>query len=205
LSQNIDAEHQLMWRISSPDLENDSYIYGTMHLNDERVFNFSDSVYAKIEACKYFSLEVHPDTMTKVLLVDPFNTTINNSFEEALYDDESEDFIEFQKELEDKTGIDFSGFSRENLELVPLLMDKLFKKGKDRNTFLDAHLYHIARHLKKDIVGLETLEDQRLHLSGFSKEGKINLPDIISMRKERKLIFQHDRYLFKRKSPRVVR
>ncbi len=161
-AQDYDPDHQLLWRISGPELEQESYLFGTMHLRDPRVFNLSDSIYVKIEECKTFALEVHPDTMVKSLIIDPFNAQVENSIEKWFEEeDQTEELDEIRRELKEKTGLDFGGMSKDNAELLPFFLKKIFKKNKDKNTFLDAHLYHIARILGKDIIGLETLEDHR--------------------------------------------
>lgn len=184
--QRIEPENKLLWRISSPDNEQDSYIYGTMHVNDARVFNFSDSVYVKIEECKYFALEVHPDTIVKNLIIDPFNNRINAKLESSFNEEEKSLYEEFIDEVENDINIDLSFFSKESLELLPLLKDKIFRKNKDKNTFLDAHLYHIAKLLNKNIVGLESMEDQFLTLNKIKISEDLEFPDIIKIGEERK-------------------
>ena len=189
-SQKVDPEHKLLWRISSPSLDQDSYLFGTMHVKDKRVFNFTDSLYLKIEECKYFALEVHPDTLSKILIVDPLNAQFDAALEEKMYEDELEEFTE---ELEEDTGIDFSNISSDNLDLIPILFKKLFKKGKDKNTILDAHLYHIAKVLRKDIIGLESIRDHKRALRSIThteeEEEGPNLPELIAKSK------QYDRIL----------
>ena len=44
-AQEVDMRHQLLWEISGNGLDSPSYIYGSFHHNDRRLFNFSDSVY----------------------------------------------------------------------------------------------------------------------------------------------------------------
>ncbi len=171
-AQEAPAQHQLLWQISSPDLAHTSYLYGTMHIADERVFNFSDSLYLRIASCKNFALEIHPDSMNKYLIVDPFNQAVNNNLEK-LYEDIDEELKEdINKELKERTGIELSNISEENKDLIPLLMEKGFKKNEDKNTFLDAHLYHIARILEKNIVGLESIDNHKKALKSNASETK---------------------------------
>lgn len=173
-AQKSDPDHKLLWRIISPTEAQESYVYGTMHVEDSRVFKFTDSLYVKIEECKHFALEVHPDSMIKTLIVDPFNASVNQSFLDEM---ESEELIEINKEIEEKTGINLEGIVEENRDLIPLLLDKIFKKEKDKNTFLDAHLYHIARILEKNIVGLESISDHKKALDAITSEK----PDLKTM------------------------
>ena len=38
------SNYELLWRIDGPGMTSPSYLFGTMHLTDKRVFEFSDSV-----------------------------------------------------------------------------------------------------------------------------------------------------------------
>jgi uncharacterized protein YbaP (TraB family) len=48
----------LLWRISGHGLSKPSYLFGTLHLQDKRLFNFGDSLYQSIEAVDGFALEI---------------------------------------------------------------------------------------------------------------------------------------------------
>ena len=50
----------LLWRISGSGLQKPSYLYGTMHLKDRRLFFFGDSVYKSLEASEGFAMEIDP-------------------------------------------------------------------------------------------------------------------------------------------------
>ncbi|HXB96044.1 MAG TPA: TraB/GumN family protein, partial [Puia sp.] len=44
-------------------MEKPSYLYGTIHLNDKRLFVFDDSVYRAIEKTEGLAIEVNPDEL----------------------------------------------------------------------------------------------------------------------------------------------
>jgi uncharacterized protein YbaP (TraB family) len=48
----------LLWRISGNGLTKPSFLYGTMHLQDKRLFNFGDSLYQSLEKVEGFALEI---------------------------------------------------------------------------------------------------------------------------------------------------
>ena len=50
--------NSLLWRISGQGLVAPSYLYGTMHLTDRRLFNFPDSLYHSLEQSAGFAAEV---------------------------------------------------------------------------------------------------------------------------------------------------
>lgn len=47
-SQRYDPDNQLLWQISGKGLKKPSYLYGSYHSNDNRLFKFSDSTYAAL-------------------------------------------------------------------------------------------------------------------------------------------------------------
>lgn len=62
------VQHQLLWEISGNGLTKPSYLYGTMHVQDRRAFEFSDSVLVKFQGCTAFAAEVLLDTAMRHLL-----------------------------------------------------------------------------------------------------------------------------------------
>lgn len=65
------AEHQLLWRVTHPDLRDTSYVFGTMHVRDRRAFGFGDSLLPLMRRCRTFASEVDfnelADTLAKHL------------------------------------------------------------------------------------------------------------------------------------------
>lgn len=53
----VENEKQLLWEISHPKLNEKSYIFGTIHSNDKRVFDLADSVYILMDKAKMIVLE----------------------------------------------------------------------------------------------------------------------------------------------------
>jgi uncharacterized protein YbaP (TraB family) len=49
---------QLLWEISGNGLEKNSYLYGTMHLGDERIYQFNDSLMPLFDKCDVFAGEI---------------------------------------------------------------------------------------------------------------------------------------------------
>ena len=57
IAQNQNPENQLLWEISGNGLKNKSYLFGSFHTNDRRVFKFSDSTYIALHQAKAIVLE----------------------------------------------------------------------------------------------------------------------------------------------------
>ena len=56
-TQVIQPGHQLLWEISGNGLKKKSYLFGSLHSNDRRVFNFSDSTYIVLQKTETVVLE----------------------------------------------------------------------------------------------------------------------------------------------------
>ena len=56
-SQTIKENHELLWEISGNGLTNSSYLFGSLHSNDKRLFNLSDSTYYALHKANVISLE----------------------------------------------------------------------------------------------------------------------------------------------------
>ena len=56
-SQSYNVKGNLLWEISSPN--GISYLFGTLHSNDKRLFEFPDSVYESFLSSKKLAVEVN--------------------------------------------------------------------------------------------------------------------------------------------------
>ncbi len=57
LSQNGSVSKQLLWEISRDGVKEKSYLFGTLHSNDKRIFELSDSTYTLLDKAKLIVLE----------------------------------------------------------------------------------------------------------------------------------------------------
>ena len=56
-AQNLVTNHQLLWQITGKDLRKPSYLFGSYHSNDSRVFKLSDSTFSALLAAEAVVLE----------------------------------------------------------------------------------------------------------------------------------------------------
>lgn len=147
----------LLWRISGMGLAKPSYLYGTIHLQDKRVFRFADSVLLALESCSLFAAEVRLDTLVSEIIEMMYDTTKGKRLKDVLT----------QKELDSLTPI-----ISEALSIPPRSVPKLragvlhyfFTSGLfrrvDKDMILDAYLLGLARTLRKSLHALEPLSNQ---------------------------------------------
>ena len=57
VAQYVNIEKQLLWEISGNGLKEKSYLFGTLHSNDKRIFDLADSVYYALDKANLIILE----------------------------------------------------------------------------------------------------------------------------------------------------
>jgi len=58
LQLNFNTTNQLLWEVKKKGQKKPSYVFGTIHLNDSKLFKFSDSVYYAFNNTVFFSPEI---------------------------------------------------------------------------------------------------------------------------------------------------
>ena len=165
--------YNILWRIEGKGLTKPSYLFGTMHVKDNRAFRFSDSVMLAIQSCRAFALEVHPDTLIKKMF-----TTLNDqdsirNVRKWLTDAE---YNKLAKRFKEK-----NGFPIGNLD--PIRIEAMMKPEKikpdDKKSFVDAYLYGIARSMNKNIFGLENTSEKFEEYYGNESDLKTRVQDLV--------------------------
>jgi uncharacterized protein YbaP (TraB family) len=157
----------LLWRISGNGLEKNSFLYGTMHLQDKRLFYFTDSLYHYLEQAEGYALEID--------LREFMDSVIQKAINEK--EDEIIDRKRLSRSSERKKIIDSlvqnvvkrkDKASKKELEKIRQEKTKKAIKNREMPTIMDAYLYGIARRQGKWLGGIEDIQDQ---LSLFDELG----------------------------------
>ena len=147
------SQYTLLWKISGKGMTKPSFLFGTMHVEDKRVFHFSDSVMLAIQSCPRFALEVQPDSAIN----DLFNLMSNSNEEDLKKMLTNDEYRKLEKKFKEKNGY---SIGKTNPLMLESLMEHNDKNAGDRQSFVDAYLYGIARTLNKKIYGLEDAASQ---------------------------------------------
>lgn len=164
--------HTLLWRITGKGLQKPSYLYGTIHLNDKRLFQFGDSLYQAIEHSEGLAIEVNPDEMAAYF--------VNQLFDQLESGKKLQDvlgkkyFASHKKALSKKFGKPAEDISAsEVFKEKNKWMGEYFRKG-EMPTFMDAYLYNIARRQGKWLGGIEDIGDQTGLMSDLIDQSDVN-------------------------------
>lgn len=172
----------LMWRISGKGLTAPSYLYGTMHLADKRLFNFPDSLYAAIEKSDGYAMELDPDSLILAHLEENEKEDKKTLLKSEI---SAKDFAAarkrlqevFKKPAEKVTAYEFRQYCEDPTNILDA-------KNK-MQTVMDAWLFNTARRQGKWVGGIEDVADQlpykdnassssyiKEFVQGFQKEKK---------------------------------
>jgi uncharacterized protein YbaP (TraB family) len=145
----------LLWRISSDKLDEDSYLYGTIHIQDKRVFAYGKEVSDAFNSSKAYAMEVvideiPQDEMKALMLLE--KKTLKDLYSE-------EDYQILDKYCKEKMGMGIAIFDK----MKPFFLSSQLMQmdlPKDMPLALDADFLSKARKSDKIILGIEKLKDQ---------------------------------------------
>ncbi|MGN6353190.1 MAG: TraB/GumN family protein [Parafilimonas sp.] len=148
----------LLWRISGNGFQKPSYLFGTLHLTDERIFNLGDSVYHAIEKADGFAMEIDPEQFTPFVIDEAKKKTMETiRLKDMMQKDE---YKKYGRILAKKLGK-----NADEITTADILHEKnkwiqeSYSTGR-MQSFLDVYLFDIARRQGKWTGGVEDLEDQ---------------------------------------------
>lgn len=156
------TKHSLLWQISGKNLVEPSYLFGTMHVRDNRAFRNIDFLEQCIQSCSAFAAEFDLKDADPQQLQAAARLPNGRSLEDYLNP-------RIYKKLAHLI-LKETGHSLEHLKYnAPILIFNLISESQfqqDNAVALDSALYNFAQEAGKELMGLETFQEQ---MSVFSK------------------------------------
>lgn len=196
LAQNPDkdqyqpSEATLLWRINSLNGNAPSYLYGTMHLQDKRLFYFTDSLYASLKSVEGFAGELDMNDMNELV-----TSWVKQKADRVAPVSFLKDHIttaqkkKYRLALEKKFNKKLDAITLTELKSAADNWTECFRKDDDMPTFVDAFLYGIAKREDKWVGALEQIEDQ-LKANPEDIEEKIK-SSLLTDKEKRKIMEQY--------------
>ncbi len=145
----------LFWEISGNGLTKNSYLYGTMHVNDKVSFHLSDSFFKNLLNSDIVANESNPETWTDLSdLMKGDNFNLYNKFYTEFYL-----FPTTKENIKTLFNNDSSRFFRSMLSGV-----EGEQADFQENTVLDMFIFQTGKKYKKKIVGLENAKESILSI-----------------------------------------
>ncbi len=165
-----DLKPSLLWKISHDSLTTTSYLYGTMHLPDSRVIELFDSIGNKIEHCEAVAVELVLNASDAFAMMPQM----------VMKDSTLRDFYtpqEFER---------VNSVAKEELGLLGMFSNKMkpifisstiqqMRFGGDIKYVVDQYVQDEAKRLNKELIGIETMEEQMSALTGMSLQQQADM------------------------------
>jgi uncharacterized protein YbaP (TraB family) len=149
-------EKSLLWKIEGEQIET-SYLFGTMHLINKSLFNFTEQLTNKIKESDEVVMEVggKPDPMLLVSLLRLDSGTVEQFFT-------TEEFKEVKAFLDDEANVSNLQYNMIYSKMKPFLLlqavsQAYFEKNPES---YDLTIMDKAKKYEKPLYGLETYEQQ---------------------------------------------
>ncbi|MDP4220247.1 MAG: TraB/GumN family protein [Bacteroidota bacterium] len=149
----------LLWEISGHGLKTPSYLYGTVHSFDERAFRFAKLAESYIAKCEAFGMEINMSNLEGVdifgmmkYITMPGDTTLDMLMTPQQY-------AKLDAYVTDTLHLSLAMFK--SIKPMFLLgMQEGMSLSTDSSDFLDEYFMKFAEKHKKEIIGIETIEEQ---------------------------------------------
>jgi uncharacterized protein YbaP (TraB family) len=143
----------LLWEITGNGLQKPSYLYGTIHMYDTSIFKISEEVYKAIDTCDNFALEIDFNNIDAFSIAQRMQVTNPDSTLDKLL--EAEVYAEIIK-------IPIVQMMGEQVNTMKPFFITSYLMIENPMTMMsvDMELNQYARNHNKNIIGLETMDEQ---------------------------------------------
>jgi len=171
------ANAQLLWEISGNKLTQKSYLFGTVHIGDERVIDYASNVYPYMDNSLTVAGELDLNVMTSILAVayvlSPRDSTLSKLLTKEEYQEIKPYLVQQIGELAPfldmvRPIFIMAMLQEKEQEQLAKSLDKT-KKGENASVekfpALDMYLQNRARENDQKVIGLETVKEQMTALN----------------------------------------
>ena len=156
MGRKKNKKNALLWKIEGKTLPGYSYLFGTMHVKDQRAFTLMNDVYPKIDACESFATEFNLEEMDLNFDLELTGLENGQSLQDLI---RPKNYHKIRKIFRKATGLDIIHFD----QTQPLIVANVINErilSKDMPVSLDMHLWNYAKVQEKITLGIETFQEQ---------------------------------------------
>ena len=155
-----------LWKIEHVDYPAPSYVFGTMHSKDKRVFQYLDVVKACIMNCEVFANEFNLEKTNELQSPDKLILPNGMRLQDLMG---KKKYARVEKQLTQKLGLQMHWFERTYPIIAVNAISEIIL-SRDMPESLDMALFTFAKEQEKTIEGIETAEEQVEILNKISLE-----------------------------------
>lgn len=155
-SDVIPAENALLWSVTGKGLNSPSYVYGTIHMICKEDFIFSSTLKQKLNDSKSIYLELDMDDPSMMIKMATMAIMKDHTLQDLMSETDYKTLSQFVK---DTLGMPMMLFNKmKPITLMSLIYTKLLPCSSTES--YEMKMVEIAKSSKKEIRGLETIEEQ---------------------------------------------
>ncbi len=150
------TEKSLLWEVSGNGLNKKSYIYGTMHVGDKRVYDFKKSMTKAFKKSDILALELNMDSVNQMSVMSKLLMDGDANLKNLLSED---DYTKVETFFKDSLGMPLSMYDK----MQPIFTSSIIGTkdiGTENEDALDLYLFKEAKKMNKPVHGLEVIEEQ---------------------------------------------
>ncbi|MGB4773065.1 MAG: TraB/GumN family protein [Chitinophagaceae bacterium] len=181
-------ENALLWQVSGKGLSSPSYVYGTIHIICKEDFQFSGTLKEKFREAKNIYLELDMDDPNMMMKMASLSIMKGQSMKDLM---SPADYTYLTAYVKDSLGMPMMLFNKmKPITLMSLLYTKALPCSASES--YEQTMVTMAKQQKKDIKGLEKIEDQMAVFDKIpdSVEAKMILDMIRQMPEQKKQFAQ---------------
>jgi uncharacterized protein YbaP (TraB family) len=149
-------ENALLWQVSGQGLSSPSYVYGTVHIICKEDFQFSGTLKEKFREAKNIYLELDMDDPNMMMKMASLSMMKGQSMKDLM---SPADYTYLSAYVKDSLGMPMMLFNKmKPITLMSLLYTKALPCSASES--YEQTMVAMAKQQKKDIKGLEKIEDQ---------------------------------------------
>lgn len=166
----------MLYQLHRKGTVNTSYLFGTMHLQNEDAFTYKEQILAKINECEAFATEFKLDDADEEKTTEYMNLPPGIFLETLL---SKKKFDQIDAFLKSTLRIPLMAFNQSKpLVITNLITTSIFQQ--DMELALDIYLYQYAKMQGKELLGIETFHEQLEILQKIPLELQVkSLKDLI--------------------------
>ena len=152
----IPAENALLWSVTGKGLSTPSYVYGTIHMICKEDFLFSSTLKQKLNDSKSIYLELDMDDPSMMIKMATMAIMKDHTLQDLMSEADYKTLSQFVK---DTLGMPMMLFNKmKPITLMSLIYTKVLPCSSTES--YEMKMVEIAKASKKEIRGLETIEEQ---------------------------------------------
>lgn len=171
LAASFCFSQSILWKVTGKKIKSPSYLYGTIHIQDKRVFSFDNTVTDAFNSCDAFAMEILMDEIdpkeSQAAMLMPEGKTLKSIMTE-------EEYHLLDSAFTAATGASLLMYNR----MKPFFVSSAMMQSgmqQDMETALDLYLLQNARKGGKSCYGVEKFMDQINAIDAIKLEDQVKM------------------------------